>query len=99
MTLDQLRQKIDLLDTRLVRILNQRAALALKIGSEKRRCGAPLLDPARERQVLARIRESGRGPLAPEQLEAIYAVIMNKCTQIQARTAFSVKRPRKGKPA
>ena len=95
MTLDQLRQQIDRLDARLVRMLNQRAGLALKIGTEKRRCGAPLLDPARERQVLARIRESGKGPLAPEQLEAIYTVIMNKCTQVQARTAFGRARVRK----
>jgi chorismate mutase/prephenate dehydratase len=99
MTLDQLRQKIDLLDTRLVRILNQRAALALKIGAEKRRCGAPLLDPTRERQVLARIRKSGKGPLAPEHLEAVYEVIINKCTQVQARTAFGEKRAHKRKPA
>lgn len=99
MTLDQLRRQIDRIDTRLVRLLNDRAALALKIGSEKCRSGTPLLDPERERQVLARIRESGAGPLAPAQLEAIYTVIINKCTQVQARTAFGRARARKGKPA
>ena len=99
MTLEQLRRQIDRIDARLVRLLNQRAATALKIGVEKRRCGAPLLDPERERQVLALIRESGAGPLAPEQLEAIYTVIMNKCTQIQAQTAFGSARARKEKSA
>ena len=99
MTLDQLRRQIDRIDARLVRLLNQRADLALKIGAEKRRCGAPLLDLERERQVLASIRESGEGPLAAEQLEAIYTVIMNKCTEVQARTAFGGVRARKEKPA
>ena len=99
MTLDQLRRQIDRIDTRLVRLLNQRAALALKIGTEKCRCGAPLLDPVREREVLGRIRVSGDGPLTPAQLEAIYTVIINKCTQVQARTAFGRNRARRGKPA
>ena len=39
MTIDQLRQRIDELDERLVELLNERASCALRIGEIKQRLG------------------------------------------------------------
>jgi chorismate mutase len=83
MSLKDLRQQIDGIDGDLVRLLNARAATAIRIGHEKRRMGAPLVDPAREGQVLARVAKLGRGPLRDNALQSIYRVIIEECTKAE----------------
>ena len=56
------REEIDLLDSELLRLLNQRAAIACKIGAVKVASGLAAYDGRRERQVLARIRAQNPGP-------------------------------------
>lgn len=75
--LDGLRAKIDAVDTRLVALLNERAALAQRIGEIKRQRGEPAYDPARHRRVLRRVRAKSAGPFPPDQLERVYTEIMS----------------------
>ena len=87
MSMEDLRKQIDRIDEELLSLLNRRAECALRIGEEKRRVGAPLLDPGRETHVLARVKKLNGGPLSPAQVGAIYAVIMKECAGIQAQPA------------
>ena len=80
--LAKLRLEIDGLDTRLVALLNERAAVALRIGAAKR--GAPIYDPARERAVLQGIAAKNRGPLADNDLLDVYERIIAACRSIQS---------------
>ena len=48
MTIDELRQEIDRLDSELLRIFNERANVALRIGEIKKGLSLPVYDPARE---------------------------------------------------
>ncbi|NQU10034.1 prephenate dehydratase [bacterium] len=75
--LQQLRRRIDGIDARLVRLLNDRTRLALGIGRIKHAAGGEIYAPAREEAVLARVEATNRGPLPMEALRAIYREIMS----------------------
>lgn len=81
--LDSLRREIDSLDRTLVRLLNRRATAAVKIGNEKKRQGLRIFDPARERQILARVKRLNRGPLSHAALARVVSEIMSVCRTLQ----------------
>jgi chorismate mutase-like protein len=82
-----LRRKIDRLDAQLVRLMNRRMEVALRIGSLKKAEGEPIYDPSRERQVLIRVAELNRGPLPPATLRDIFRRIVTACRRRQASAA------------
>ncbi len=77
MALQQLRSKIDALDNKIVGLINERAKISLSIGHEKIKNKQPIYAPAREKQVLDRIKTLCKGPLNKQALEAIYREIMS----------------------
>ena len=77
-TLDEWRRQIDALDTELLRLLNQRAAIACEIASIKVASGLPAYDGNRERQVLARVVEKNTGPLDEQSVTDIFAEIIRE---------------------
>lgn len=83
MTLEQLRKRIDRLDERLLRLLNTRGALALRVGRIKKRRGKRLFDPARERVVLRQLLAANAGPLSARALRAIYREILEQIRRLE----------------
>jgi chorismate mutase len=81
-TLDHWRQQIDALDTELLRLLNQRAAIACEIASIKVASGLPAYDGNRERQVLARVVEKNTGPLDQQSVTDIFAGIIRETRRL-----------------
>ncbi len=77
MTLDELRRQIDVLDEKIVELLNQRAEIVVQIGRIKNAEGAPIYAPDREKAVLAKVRKANRGPLPAGTIEAIYRELMS----------------------
>ncbi|MBO4312093.1 MAG: prephenate dehydratase [Desulfovibrionaceae bacterium] len=81
------RREIDALDAKLLELLNQRAEISLEVGRIKRASGdagtLPVHDPIRERQLLARLAEINRGPLASGQIRAIWTEIMSASRRLQ----------------
>ncbi len=77
MELERLRKKIDLLDLRIIRLLNQRARLSQKIGRLKAKSNKSVYSPGRERAVYERIESNNQGPLSNETLKAIYREVMS----------------------
>src|SRR6266446_4014175 len=67
-TLEGLRGRIDAINLQLVKLFNQRARLAQEIGRLKHADGAPIYQPARERQVLERVVAHNPGPLNADHL-------------------------------
>ena len=78
MTLQPLRKQIDRIDDRLLRLLNQRARLAVRVGAIKQREGRRLFDPGRERVILRRLAASNRGPLSGTAIQSIYREILRQ---------------------
>src|SRR3954454_20962823 len=71
--LRRLRRRIDALDRRIVRLLNERAELAREVGAAKTRAGQRAVrDPEREREVLLRVSMANAGPVPQADLLAIY---------------------------
>jgi len=79
-----LREEIDQLDGQLVRLLNERARLAIEIGKLKAAAGTKVYDPTRERVVIERIDALNHGPLGKGAVEEIFATIITACREIQA---------------
>jgi chorismate mutase len=81
--LKEKRRSIDLLDQKLLMLLNQRVRVALQIGRIKKRIGKKTYDPAREKEVLEKLKLKNRGPLKKQDLMNIFMAIMKVCRQSQ----------------
>ena len=81
--LKRCRDQIDRIDDDLLALLNRRAELAQQIGHIKG-CDATVLRPEREAQVLRRMQEANRGPLAGEAVKQLYTEIMSQCRALEA---------------
>ena len=78
--LASLREQIDQLDEKIVKLLNARARIVVDIGKIKQQSKAPIYAPDREKLVFERIRQAnhtGGGPLSDACLEAIYRELMS----------------------
>ena len=76
------RQQIDALDMELVRLLNQRAAIACEIALVKVASSLPAYDGKREDQVLARVAERNVGPLDEQSVTAIFRSIIEETRRL-----------------
>lgn len=72
-----LRGRIDELDCDIVRLLNERAALALQIREIKPSVGKPLYDPKREEEIFAKLAKCNEGPLYGDNLREIYETVLH----------------------
>jgi chorismate mutase/prephenate dehydratase len=81
--LENRRRKIDLVDRKLLPLLNQRLRVALECGKIKKEMGKTIYDPKREAEVLRRLRMVNRGPLKEEDLEKIFRTIIGVCRRSQ----------------
>jgi len=81
-SLDDWRSQIYALDTELLRLLNQRAAVACEIASIKVVSGLPAYDGNRERQVLARVMEKNTGPLDQQSVIDIFSGIIRETRRL-----------------
>lgn len=77
------REEIDAIDARILELLNQRATIAEKIGDTKEAAGLPVIEPAREQQVIERAAARNGGPLTAEAVKGIYERIMLEMRHIQ----------------
>ncbi len=83
MTLKSHREKIDVIDAKIVELLNERAKLCLAIGKEKIASQKGIYAPGREKEILKRIRNLNQGPMKIEALEAIYREIMSSSLALE----------------
>ena len=81
--LQQIRSRIDAVDHRLVKLLNDRTRLVLEVGKIKKADGREIYAPAREEAVLRRVLETNTGPLTAESLRAIYREIMSSALALE----------------
>ena len=81
--LDDLRNRIDLLDESLVRLLNARAACALEIGRVKREMGVPIYQPERESEVLKNVQSHNRGPLDQAAIKRLFERIIDEARHLE----------------
>ena len=83
MEISEFRKKIDALDAKIVRILNERAEISLAIGQEKAKHKKSVYSPDREKEVLKRIKALSKGPMPSSGLEAVYREIMSSSLSLE----------------
>jgi chorismate mutase/prephenate dehydratase len=77
------RKGIDLIDQKLLLLLNERLHIALEIGKIKEEMGKKIYDFKREQEVLERLKGKNKGPLKEEDLKKIFTTIMKVCQKSQ----------------
>jgi len=85
----KMRERVDEIDDRLVRLLEERARLALAISDAK---GGDVHghDPSREAELLSRARSRAAGPMDGEEVEMVIEAVLKASRQMQRRHAMRV---------
>jgi chorismate mutase / prephenate dehydratase len=83
--LDTLRAKIDAIDIELLRLINERAAIAIEVGEVKRSNGddAVFYRPEREAEILRRVLAQNPGPLPGTEAARLMREIMSACLGLE----------------
>ena len=90
MKLDECRKAIDAIDTKILDLLNRRAALSRKIGVIKTAAGLPVIDLHREDMVIRRIGRNSTGEVSLDTAVRIYGEILGESRRIQLSIAAEI---------
>lgn len=83
MTLEDLRKRLNELDTQILHLLRDRASLAEAVGHYKRDAGLPVYVPEREHEVLSRVSAADLGAFPPEAAKLVFREIISACRALQ----------------
>lgn len=83
MKIDDYRREIDRLDRELLRIFNERAALALRIGEIKKERGLPVYDPDRERRIFEAMKSANPGPLEDDAIVRLFERVIDESRRLE----------------
>jgi chorismate mutase len=87
-----LRARVDEVDRRLVRALNERARLVQEILAAKAEAGLPVYDPRREEEILQRVAEANDGPLYDSSLREIFELILHRIRDLEIQQSGEEER-------
>jgi len=82
-TIDDYRKEINHLDNELLRIFNERASLALKIGEIKKVHGIPVYDPEREKRIFETISKANPGPLENDAIIRLFERVIDESRRLE----------------
>lgn len=83
MSLKKLRVSIDSIDSKILKLLNERAKITLRVGSVKSKRNESIYVPEREAEVYEKLADSNKGPLSNAALQAIYREIMSSALGLE----------------
>ncbi len=93
MSLKKLRHSIDQIDRKLLSLLNERAALTIRVGKLKKKKGGAIFDPTREREIYEKITRLNRGPLPKETVQAVYREVISGARALEKRLTIAYQGP------
>jgi chorismate mutase len=82
--IEDLRQKIDLIEDDLISLLNERAKYVLGIGKKKHEKGLPIVDQKREEIILNRVVQKNQGPMSNEFMIDIFKRIIEESVRMES---------------
>lgn len=84
-TLQEIRDRIDVLDSQIQKLISERAALAQEVARLKKDGGDAdsYYRPEREAAVLRKVVERNQGPLSGEEIARLFREIMSACLSLQ----------------
>lgn len=81
--IEKLREKIDMIDLEILNLLNERAKLAIKIGSIKKEKKLSAHVPHREREIYERLEKENKGPFPNEALRVVFREIISASLSLE----------------
>ena len=78
-----IRVEIDTVDAQLLRLLNERAKLAQRVGEVKQKYAQPVYRPERESVILEKIAAQNPGPLPTATLQTLWREVMSACRAME----------------
>ncbi len=89
--LEALRRRIDDLDARLLRLLNERARYSAAIGTLKTEKKLPIYDPDREETIFKRLVELNTGPLSGKAVIRLFERIIDESRLLQKHISLGLE--------
>lgn len=89
--IDYWRGRIDGVDRKIIGLLNERAGYVAELIPLKANANRAVRDPAREAEVLAKLKTLNGGPLPDESIVRIYEVIMAEMRALQEEGTGEVR--------
>ncbi len=93
MSLQNVRKKIDNIDSKILSLLNERAEASKQVGKLKARDGQGIYAPHREKEVLSRLKKMNKGSMTPEAIDAIYREIMSFSISLEKKVTIAYLGP------
>jgi chorismate mutase len=81
--LDGWRKRIDEIDQRLVKLLNERSQCAVEIGHLKKKTYMPAWQPDREAEILRNVVKSNPGPLDDAAIRRLFERIIDEARALE----------------
>jgi chorismate mutase len=81
--LDGWRKRIDEIDQKLVKLLNERSQCAVEIGHLKKLLSMPAWQPAREAEILRNVVKSNPGPLDDAAIRRLFERIIDEARALE----------------
>ncbi len=85
--IEEFRRRIDPIDDQLLKLLNSRSACAVEIGRRKRRVGAPVYQPDREKWILERAERNNPGPLDSGAVRRVFERVIDESRRLERLAA------------
>lgn len=96
MKIEDWRNEINEIDKMMIRLLNRRARLAIKVGTMKKTNGLPIFDAARERDVVQRVLLANNGPLDERAVRKIFRRIIHESRRVETEVVSRIEQPAEG---
>ena len=90
-TIEDWRRRIDKLDRKLVKLLNERAKYTDEIGKLKEKRGLNAYSPSREEKILRNVLKCNKGPLPTDVLRRLYERILDESRTLEREAMLNRK--------
>jgi chorismate mutase len=80
---DGWRKRIDEIDQKLVKLLNERSKCAVEIGHLKKKVNMPAWQPEREAEILRNVVKSNHGPLDDAAIRRLFERIIDEARALE----------------
>lgn len=87
--IQELRERVDEVDSALIRTLNERARIVQELVAIKAESGVPLFDPKREEEILRRVVEFNEGPIYDSSMRDIFEIILHRIRDLEIQRSES----------
>ena len=88
----EIRDAIDSIDADLLKLLNNRARLAIELGELKNDLGLAIYDPTREREIIEMMLSKNEGPLDAKAVVGLFQRIIDESRRVEKFLVSSKKK-------